>query len=239
MKIYCINLPRDVERRAKMEGELKKLSIPAEFIEGVDGRKLAGEELKKVYAKWRTRFRHGKSLSRGEIGCALSHVKIYDEVLKGADEVGIVFEDDVSFEEGILDALHEVEGFLKATNNPTIVQLPGLERDLRQGGAAEMIAVKSAMGTYAYALNRAGAELLKKEFSPVKMPIDKYSYLIKHYGLKFYVYPKVVLSVDMEGESSVGKDRFIKMSAPVMVLYKAWRVIGVLIDGAFNVCTSK
>lgn len=239
MKVYCINLPRDVERRAKMEGELKKLSIPVEFIKGVDGRRLTNEELKKVYAKWRTRFRHGKDLSRGEIGCALSHVKIYDEVLKGADEVGMVFEDDVSFRDGAFDALHKVEGFLKATNDPAIVQLPGLERDLPQGDATEIIPVKSAMGTYAYAINRAGAELLKKEFSPVKMPIDKYSYLIKHYGLKFYVYSKIVLSVDMEGESSVGKDRFIKMSALVMILYKVWRAIGVLIDEAFNVCTCK
>ena len=230
MKIFCVNLPRDVERRKKMEGELEKLSIPVEFIEGVDGRKLTDEELKNVYAKWRTRFRHGKDLSRGELGCALSHVKFYDEMIRGADEVGMVVEDDVSFGEEIFDALCEVERFLKATDDPAIVQLPGLKRDLPQGDATDMISVKFAMGTYAYAINRAGAELLKKEFTPVKMPIDRYNYLIKHCGLKFYVYPKIVLSVDMEGESSVGQDRFIKMNAPVMALYKAWRMMGVLID---------
>lgn len=230
MKAYFINLPRDVERRAKMEGELKKLSIPVEFIEGVDGRRLTSEELKKVYAKWRTRFRHGKDLSRGEIGCALSHLKFYDEVINGADEVGMIVEDDVSFGDGILDALHEVEDFLKSTKEPSIVQLPGLKRDLPHDEATEMIPVKSAMGTYAYAINRAGAELLKREFSPVKMPIDRYNYLIKYCGLKFYVYPKMVLSVDMDGESSVGQDRFIKMGLMMMILYKVWRVVGVLID---------
>lgn len=213
-----------------MEGEFKRLSIPTEFIKGVDGRELAKEEMKRAYDKWRTRFRYGIGLRTGEVGCAMSHIKFYDEVINGADEVGMVVEDDVSFGEGIFDALHEVESFLKATKDPAIVQFPGLRRDLRRDGATGMIAVKSAMGTYAYAINRSGARLLKREFSPIRIPIDKYKYLIKYCGLKFYVYPKIVLSVDIEGESSVGKDRFIRMNTLLMVLYKLWRVVGVIID---------
>lgn len=229
MKIYCINLKRSTERRAKMEQELAKTGLEYEFIEAVDGRKLTKDEIKKRYSIWRTRFRYGIGLTAGEIGCALSHKKFFEIVKNSQAKCAMVLEDDVALGIGFNTAVKEVEEFLAQQTKPTIVQLPGLKRDLPKNGDSKFIRVSSAMGTYAYAINRAGAELLERAYSPIKLPIDKYSYLIKHFGLQFYVYNKQVLSVDMVNASEVGKNRSHFLGWK-MALYKIWRVIGCLTD---------
>lgn len=230
MKIYCINLKRSIERRARMEAELKKTGLEFEFIDAVDGRTLSEEDLKRKYSHWRTRFRYGIGLTRGEIGCSLSHVKFFDRIID-SDSVGFVVEDDVSFADGARHAFEEVGNFLRHTEGPAIVQLPGLARDLCRGGAEgkSLVRASGAMGTYAYGINPAGARLMKKVFTPVTLPADKYAYVIRHFGLNFFVYNKCVISVDMKGESQVGSDRK-RYNGLARLGYKMWRCVGLSLD---------
>lgn len=229
--IYCINLKRSIERRAKMEAELKKLGLSYEFIEAVDGRKLSAAERTASYSSWRTRFRHGKDLTPGELGCVMSHLKFFQKIIE-TNEIGFVLEDDVSFSDGARAAFEKAEKFLQEAKGTTLVQLPGLVRDLRRAkdGLGDFVKVPTAIGTYAYGINPAAAKLLLKAFTPVKMPIDKYDYIIKHLGLDFFVYPEIVLKVDMEGESVVGTDRFVSFSGIHKIGYKLWRCVGVVVD---------
>lgn len=231
MMIYCINLKRSLERREKMAAELKKLALPHEFIDAVDGRVLSASERDVVYSSWRTRFRHGKDLTPGELGCVMSHLKFFQKIIE-TNEVGFVLEDDVAFWDGARAAFEKAEKFLLEAKGPTLVQLPGLERDVRRAkdGQDGLVKVPAAIGTYAYGINPEAARLLLRAFSPIKMPIDKYDYLIKHYGLNFFVYPEIVLKVDMEGDSTVGLDRFVTFSGIKKLAYKMWRCFGVFID---------
>lgn len=229
MKVYCINLKRSTERRAKMEVELGKTSLPYEFIDAIDGRAMSDKEIKRVYSNIRTLFRRGLPMTRGEIGCVLSHLLFYDKVLAGEDEIALVLEDDVILYDGAQQAFEKVAEFLSRTKEPTIVEFPGVARDLKVAKGDELVRVRSAQGTYAYAVNKAGAKLLKKAFTPVCMPADFYRYLIRHFGLNYWVYPKMVVSVDMIGESSVGRDRK-KFSGWRLCLFRVWRCIGVLLD---------
>lgn len=231
MKIYCINLKRSTERRAKMSAELEKLGLPYEFIDAVDGRALRAAERDAAYNSWRTRLRHGKDLTAGELGCAMSHLAFFRKIIESND-VGFVLEDDVAFLEGARVAFEKAEKFLREAKGPTLVQLPGLERDVRcdKNGTCGFVKVPFAMGTYAYGINPEAARLLLAAFTPIKMPIDKYDYLIKHYGLNFFVYSDIILKVDMEGESTVGYDRFFSMCLIKKVLYKVWRCFGIVVD---------
>lgn len=231
MKIYCINLKRSTKRRAKMSAELEKLGLPYEFIDAVDGRTLSSDERAAAYSSWHTRFRHGKDLTPGELGCAMSHIKFFQKIIE-TNEVGFVLEDDVAFWDGARAAFEKAEKFLREAKGSTLVQLPGLERDVKHGkdGQGDFVKVPSAMGAYAYGINPAAAKLLLKVFTPIKMPIDKYDYLIKHYGLNFFVYSEIVLNVDMEGESTVGQDRFVSFAGMKKLVYKMWRCFGVLLD---------
>lgn len=230
MRIYCINLKRSPERRVKMEQELKKLSLDYEFIDAIDGRLISIAARNAAYCSWRTRLRHGKNLTPGELGCVLSHLKFFRKIIE-TNEVGFVLEDDVAFLDGAHAAVAEVDAFLKNAKGPTLVQLPGIERDLRcdENGDVGFIKVQSSMGTYAYGVNPEAAKLLLKVYTPIMMPIDKYEYIIKHFGLNFFVYPKIVLKVDMEN-SLIGAERFQKLSGCRKLFYKIWRCIGLIVD---------
>jgi hypothetical protein len=74
--IYCINLERSVERRAKMEIEFKKADIEVEIFKACDA-KVAGVS--------------------GMYGCTQSHFSVYQDVISKGYQNVIILEDDVSF----------------------------------------------------------------------------------------------------------------------------------------------
>lgn len=224
-----------------MQTQFERLALPFEFILAVDGWALSDSQIAKVYNKWRTRLCNGKDLSRGEIGCALSHVEFYRKVVED-NAPGFIFEDDVVLTADVKKALEKIASFLSVAKSPCLVQLPGLERDMpRYKGdcvSEAFVKVSSAMGTYAYGVNPAAAALLLKAFTPIKFPIDYYGYLVKHYGLGFYKYNSKVISVDIVSESTVGDDRFktdkMVKSGARWLCYKCWRLDGKTIDGVIR-----
>lgn len=225
-----------------MQAQFNRLALPVEFIEAVDGRQLSQKEIANVYSKWRARFCHGKGLSRGEIGCALSHLKFYRNVLQEGT-AGFVFEDDVELGDHIKKVLGEIENFLLTRTVPTLVQLPGLERDLPLcvgvGNKHNFINVFAPIGAYAYGINSSAAELLLDVFNPIKCPIDYYRYLIRHYGLEMFVYSEKIVSVDIESESTVGLERFKTYKGFRWICFKVWRIIGKTIDSFLRLYAKK
>jgi GR25 family glycosyltransferase involved in LPS biosynthesis len=92
MKIYIINLKRDVSKRENMISQFDHYGITNfEFIEAVDGRCI--KDISKLYNDLRAR-KIFRSLTRGEIGCALSHIKTYKKIIE-KNERAIILEDDV------------------------------------------------------------------------------------------------------------------------------------------------
>lgn len=237
MKIYCINLARSKERRMKMSSQFERLAMPVEFISAVDGRELTDSQVSAIYSKWRTRLCHGRDLTRGEIGCTLSHMDFY-RMVSERNESGFVFEDDVELTADIIVALERVDSFLKASKEPCLVQLPGLNRDFPKsnniGSDDAFVKVLSAMGAYAYGLNPEAAILLLRAFTPIRFPVDDYGYLVKHWGLNLYVYNRKVVSVDIVGESTVGEERFKSYKGAGLLFYKVWRLVGKTIDIFFG-----
>ena len=85
-KIYCINLERRPDRKEKAIEHFNKIGIDVEFIDAVDGNNLV--DLK-------------TNLKPGEIGCVLSHIKVYEKAIK--DSIGnyLVIEDDCEFDANV------------------------------------------------------------------------------------------------------------------------------------------
>lgn len=81
ISIYCINLPRAIERKQKITREwIDKLGLEIEFVEAVDRRDL---------------IKPPKSpISEGEIACILSHNKTYEHILKKQETQALIIEDD-------------------------------------------------------------------------------------------------------------------------------------------------
>lgn len=95
MNIFVINLEKDVERRASISRQLEQLGLGYEIVEGVYGAELSKDELKDNYSDRKAKWRVARSLVSAEIGCALSHIKVYREIVEQGLSFTLILEDDV------------------------------------------------------------------------------------------------------------------------------------------------
>lgn len=110
---------------------MKKLLSPYEgfldvcFVEAVDGRNLSKKQLMKIWNQDKAYKTYGRYMKGGEIGCALSHRKCYEEIWNNHDDVALILEDDVSFQDVDMEnIIFSVSKILKI-EKPIIVLLSG------------------------------------------------------------------------------------------------------------------
>lgn len=94
MKVLYINLEKDIKRRNFMEQQLKEIGFEYERIPAVDGRALSEIEVSELYDSQTSIKYNKKDLTRGEIGCALSHKKCHE--IARDYEYTLILEDDVA-----------------------------------------------------------------------------------------------------------------------------------------------
>lgn len=91
MKIFVINVLGAHEKRKQVEKELNSNNIPFEIYNGVDGRKIKKPS---INLNWYEPNYHYHT-TMGETGCGLSHLGIWEKMIRENIEQAIVFEDDV------------------------------------------------------------------------------------------------------------------------------------------------
>lgn len=100
-RIFMINLVRRPERRAKMERSFKEIGLDVEHVAAIDGKKLTPEYLDEIGVRILPGYAdpfHNRPMTKGEIGCFLSHFWIWEkQVVEKLNEV-LVLEDDIRFE---------------------------------------------------------------------------------------------------------------------------------------------
>jgi len=92
-KIFVINLKRDLARRVFITNHLNSLGLDFTLVEVLDGlgltpavyNELVDEETVAPKAKW---------LMKGAIGCALSHLKVYEMIASQDLDYAFILEDD-------------------------------------------------------------------------------------------------------------------------------------------------
>ncbi|XP_038614151.1 procollagen galactosyltransferase 2 [Tachyglossus aculeatus] len=100
-EIFMINLKRRKDRRDRMLRTLYEQEIEVKIVEAVDGKALNTSQLKALNIDMLPGYRDpysSRPLTRGEIGCFLSHYSIWKEVIDRDLEKTLVIEDDVRFE---------------------------------------------------------------------------------------------------------------------------------------------
>lgn len=94
MKTYVINLKSEVERRVSMCHKLDQQNMKdVYFVEAVNGNE---KDLRPYFDAKTSYSLYKRVLSKGEVGCAMSHLTICDLIIKSG-EPAIVFEDDIIF----------------------------------------------------------------------------------------------------------------------------------------------
>eukprot|EP00057_Strongylocentrotus_purpuratus_P024637 XP_011679111.1 PREDICTED: procollagen galactosyltransferase 1 [Strongylocentrotus purpuratus] len=99
-EIYLVNLERRPLRRLRMQAALKLLRIDFKLIKAVDGKLLSPDILREMGIDMLPGYADpywGRVLTKGEIGCFLSHYNIWKEVVERNLSRILIFEDDIRF----------------------------------------------------------------------------------------------------------------------------------------------
>lgn len=182
MFTFVINMRDAASRRTFMETQLDHLKIPFEFFDGIDGREYMNDP--HYYDDKRARELEDRSLSPGEVGCALSHSAVYAEIVRRGLPWALVLEDDAILH-------HDLPGVLDALENNILKQgdLVFLERcdHYRWGSKKALLGdfalvepILVGLGNNAqaagYVVTAKAADAMQSVNIPVHFPADNWGY---------------------------------------------------------------
>lgn len=178
---YILNMKKDIAKLKHMEQMCSSWLSRYVFLEAVEGAALSAGEISKYYSEQDAIAEVGRPLSRGEIGCFLTHRKLYLEFLSSTYNCAIVLEDDVTIVSDIESLANSCLAwpgwdiiFLghhgrSSTSSKTLVSFWG-RKEL--GGVTLAKPCEQVMGTYGYIISRQGAAKMLKNTQIIKKPID-------------------------------------------------------------------
>jgi GR25 family glycosyltransferase involved in LPS biosynthesis len=92
---FVIHLARATQRRAHVAALQRLSPVPLAVLDAVDGAKLSEAEIAAVYAPQGLFLPHYPfEISKGEVGCFLSHRKAWKAIVDSGADAGLIFEDD-------------------------------------------------------------------------------------------------------------------------------------------------
>lgn len=172
MEIFYINLDKDVARRESMERQLSELGLSYTRISGVYGKDLNEEEIRKCYSRRRALYRQSRDLSRAEIGCAMSQLEIYLEILRRQLPYALILEDDVILTKKVVEALPDIEALIRPERPELLLLSPSQvccknANTVRSCGIYQAAPFKSGYFASSYVVTNLAAQSLLKELDPV------------------------------------------------------------------------
>ena len=176
-KIYYVNLDRRPDRKENVISELKKINYngKVERISAIDGTlfdiKYISDKLitqkGKDYASGKIITTDRSNMTKGGIGCALSHAIILKKILEGGDEYALILEDDIWFAEDFNNKLKKV---INSVKNYDILWIGHHNRNYVSKGNIVNIPSK-IWGTFGYIVNKKAALELLNVF-PITLQVD-------------------------------------------------------------------
>ncbi|QHB18207.1 glycosyltransferase family 25 protein [Mannheimia pernigra] len=195
--IFIISL-KDSTRRKEISARLNSLGLAFEFFDAVYGKELTEEQLKQIdFEFYPKKYAAKKPLTLGEIGCALSHIKMYEHIVANNIPEAIILEDDaivsLYFKQILKDVLRKVPArreiiFFdhgKAKVFPimrSLVERYRLARYLKPSKNSK----RSIIRTTAYLITQDGAKKLLKFAYPVRLPSDFLTGLLQMTDIQAY-----------------------------------------------------
>lgn len=172
--VVVINLAHRTDRKEHIQTQLHKQSISHTFYEAVNGSKIDIKALDsfiitdkgKSYAKGEQKKKWGLTLTPGAVGCALSHLNLWNSVQTHKNLV--VFEDDIKLCDNFKSRLHEL--FKEVPDDWELLYLGShiKPKILEESKRPYFVPVgKQVNGTGSYVVNKAGAEKLRKICFPL------------------------------------------------------------------------
>ncbi len=216
--IFIINMPKDLQRREAMQVRLDDIGVKATFIDGVNGREMSDEEIANVYDSEKRKRYFGRDMTKGEIGCLLSHRKIFAKIVDEEIENAVILEDDVIFEPDFKQAL---EAVIASPMKWDVIRFLGSKKIYKRGCRKiknlgntryQWARLPTAPGgAHGYMVTLGAAKTMLKHMRKNWLPIDTLQGRCWETGLETLVLYPAPLYPDPEEESTIGNDtRFDK-----------------------------
>ena len=187
-KVYIVNLKHSTERRKNILSELKKQNIKNfQIIDAIDGKKLQDKDLKNFTCSSDKKYNSlGQKLTLSQIGCALSHIKIYKDFIKSDESYALILEDDAIFLDNFSYSLQKfiIKNF---KYKKQVFLLSELKEFVKQPIDTmknyEVVKVTNAFFTHAYLINKEAAKSIMKFNFPIKTVADNFVYFKIYCGV--------------------------------------------------------
>jgi glycosyl transferase family 25 len=172
-KLYFIVLQKDKERVEHIKNLIKKFNIQNyEIISAVDGSKLnMGELIKSNYIT----LEKIDKMRKGAIGCAMSHILLWERLQKENNNISIIFEDDVYFSKDFYIKLKNYINNLPKDFDISQLLIHDLQRKYFPISNNVNKYVKEGYpqyGTVGYIISKKGIKKLLNKCKPIYTPID-------------------------------------------------------------------
>ena len=183
LPIYAINLDRAPERWAECRRWLEGGRHPFERVPAVDGTGLGDEELRSVTGVKPWGFRWVRDLSPGEVGCYLSHRRLWRRIAEDDAPGAVILEDDFGLDPDWDDVLDALAAWSPAAPVVVRLQQPGSSRFRRwhalgrdagplTGRRRLFLPIFVQWECMAYYVSRAGAARLHARSGNLYRPVD-------------------------------------------------------------------
>ncbi|MDE2913382.1 MAG: glycosyltransferase family 25 protein [Paracoccaceae bacterium] len=169
-----ISLPDCTVRRKKISSCLDSLSLPFEFIDGVDGRNGLPIEFEQLIDREGMTRSYRQVMNDADLGCALSHIKTYRMMVDRDLDWSLILEDDAVVLEPAVEYLND--GHYRMAD---ITQLGYFRSYIRDGSRRPLFGqfsafpkITEAPGAFGYVISRRLAEYWSTRLVPVHREAD-------------------------------------------------------------------
>nr|WP_129733124.1 glycosyltransferase family 25 protein [Parabacteroides goldsteinii] len=241
IKTYVINLLEDTERKVSISKELSKFEcLDPEWVDAVNGKKQGKEELGRLFDYQKSKRYHSVGLAPGEIGCTLSHYECYKRLLASDQDVALIVEDDIGFDDDtpLNDLLKEAVRYMEH-EKPVVLLLfsfgdyMGEEIPLKDGYIIHN-AYKATMAAI-YLINRQAAHIIVSAGPPYWIA-DDWS-LFRRKGVRICgLWPSAAYHKDDSLGSTIGWDERQKRKLRIP---RSFSELSMLMDECFRFLLKK
>ena len=227
LPIFVISLARAKARRENIRARLDKLDAQYEIVDAVDGATLTDADYgDNILRRDKFRRKFGREMLDGEIGCYLSHYRLWQRMVAEKIPSALVLEDDADWDEDILAVADDIDNLDWSWG---VVLLSGRKHKKNRGHVLApvgdnrklLLCAKRRVTTAGYVISQMGAWALLQHCREISAPIDI------SYGewwsseIPFYaVLPPVVRQVESE---SLVKSRYTKAPLSDRIAASLWR----------------
>lgn len=226
MKTYVVNMTKDTEKRAQIESQLANHpELDYQIWRAVEGRKLSRQEQKQMVLP-EFYERYGRNATLPAVGCSLSHINIYKDIIANNVKYALVLEDDAILSNDL--KLDKISQLLNSDIPTAILMTPDFwyrpdEKVMDVDGKYKIYQLNDGYMTSGYAINQAAAKLLVPLIYPVKYTADAWGMFIS-FGLQLHgIVPHVISYPDGYGEigmsQHVHKNTYEKIRAVAVYFY--------------------